>query len=160
MTVAKVTWLQIPQFTTPQQTAIRVTEIEQALALPSGVIPFSFGVWDLATGLTDSQLYRAIAGADVQMPIRPAFRGSIVGMSFQASANKTAGTVVFEGFINGTAGPSVTWDSGTDHGVGLWAPGTYGFNANDPLDVRITTDSLTPNGSLDVEAILYVVQQT
>ena len=131
------------------------------LTVQSGaVIPYSFGVLNLAASLTNSQLYRSIPGSTATMAQigAPAiYRGSIVGLSCRGNGSVPAGQAAFSGWIAGAAtGASIGWVSGT----GIYASfvaGAYPFNAGQELDVRVTTDgAFAPAGSLDVEVILYL----
>lgn len=125
-----------------------------------GIIEFTYGLADIAINLTNSQLYRIIPSASsigAQVGAVLPSRGSIIGMTFAASANKTAGTATFTAYVAGTAtGATLSWGNSVAAGQTLYAKGTYPFAAGDTLDVRITTDaSFAPAASNDVIVMLY-----
>lgn len=132
--------------------------------LPRGLVTGEFSLADLPASLTDSKLYRVVAGpagvTTAQIPIRPAFRGSVVGLALQSTEAKTAGTARFEAFVKGSEGAFLVWETGTLHGVSTFPAGTYPFAVGDDIDVRVTTTaSFTPT-SADVEVVVYLAQSS
>ena len=136
------------------------TQAQASLELPSGIVPFVFGIDNLPISQTNLQLYRALPGAAVvlaQVGVQPLYRGSIVGLALRANALKTAGTVTLTAFINAVASAAVlTWPSGANKAYATFPVGTYPYAAGDELDVRISTDGSFAPTTADLEALLYV----
>jgi hypothetical protein len=139
--------------------------VQESAGIPlaaSGIIPVYFGLIDVATGLTASQLYRVFghsAPAGKQVSWIPPFRGEIVALTLRTDANKTAGTLTVTTYVGGVAtGALASLDDGADSEYEPFAPGAYPFAAGEEgaLDLRITTASLTPAASMDLEAVLFV----
>lgn len=140
-----------------------------SFASPSGqpadvgsIVDTSFGLANVSASLTNSKLYRTIAGATVvaaQMPMVTAYRGSVIAMSLSASENKTAGSAVFTAFVNDVATEaSITWVDGTAKNQTSFRAGKYPFAVGDSIDVRVTTTSGYTPTTADVEILLYISQ--
>lgn len=127
--------------------------------------PISF-VWrgGIPINQTDVEMYD-VAGAFQQVLMAKAF--SIVAITVQSSADRTAGSIVFEPTINGTklvpAGLDITFDAGlANNGYAVVAAGTAGYVgvATDKIGVKVTTDGTWAPVTSDIEVILYVVFDT
>jgi hypothetical protein len=126
---------------------------------------FSGFTWvDLAASLTDDQAFRvygttADAIATARKPIILPWAGTVLGLAFFASGNKTAGTASLKVFKNGSAlSAALSWADSTQKNYASYAPGTYAFAAGDELDVRVTTDGSYAPTNLEVEAFIYVAR--
>lgn len=148
---------------TTQQTGADTTNETQrkTLEILPDMVAYEFGIVNVAASLNDSQLYRMIAGSTPQanqIPVVPPARGSVVGLGFRATENKTAGTASFSVFIgNAETTALVQWSTGTNKNQILFAQGTYGFSAGAELSVRMTTNGAFTPTTADVEVILYVL---
>jgi len=137
---------------------------EQRLAeLPSGIVPYTFGLDNVAASLAASRLYRAFPGAAAtfaQVGILPPFRGSIVGMQLHANTPKTGGTATLEAYVAGVAsGALLAWDN-IQRQVSTFAEGLFIFEAEAEVDVRITTSAGFLPITVDLELILLIAQTT
>ena len=119
-----------------------VTELESEMG---GVVTFTFYSLTNATG----DMLRPGAATALAVPLP--FRGSIIGMTVQASV---ACSGIYTVELGGTAQvPAVSLNAGTvDYEA--WARGTHGFSAGSSLTVTATGVAT----SAVVEVVVYVTQ--
>lgn len=126
-----------------------------------GIVPYSFGFASLGASQSNLRASRTVAGLARQIAVPVPFRGSVVGIGFSATGNKTGGTATFTAFRNGTAlEAAVSWANATNKGLAAFPRGRHGVSVGDDLDIRATTDASFAPTTLDVEVILYVVEDT
>ena len=137
--------------------------IEQQIELPRGLVTEEFSRANVPASLTASKLYRIIADSagvtTAQIPVRPPFRGSVVGLALQSTAPRTAGTATFTVYVKGSPTLSVVWGL-TDHEITTVAAGRYPFAVGEDIDVRVTTSATFAPTTADVELIVYLAQSS
>ncbi len=133
--------------------------------LPSvsgGLVTEAFSLQDVANGLSQSKLYRIIGGSAgviaAQIPIRPVFRGAVVGITLQSSTAISTGSASIQVFVAGSASLALLWGAGT-YGITTAAPGVHPVAPGDDIDVRITTSGFSPT-TADIEVIVYLGQSS
>ena len=125
------------------------------------IVPIPFGVANGVTNKTNEDL--AGPGADANTLVLMPKSGSIVGISVQASAAVTAGTVTFRAHKDGTEfpqsgypAPVLNATNGNESHASI-RPGALTFAAGDALGVSYTSSTdAAPTDSNDYGAILWV----
>lgn len=144
---------------TPVRKAIATDTGEFTPIAVVGVIGYVFGYQNLTASLTAAKLYRAIPGAAatfVQQGVSMINRGSIVAIAVRATEAITAQSATFVPYIEQAAVPvSAIWASG-NRKVERFAPDVATFEADQELDVRVTTPGGFTPITTDVEVIVYV----
>ncbi len=137
-------------------TATQTTQEAQERVLSTSVgITALAGFYATPAG-TASAVQMNRAGAGVALSVPTPFRGSILGIVISASTNKTAGTATFDVYVNGVpTGASLSWPTSSSSAAVSFNMDSYGFNAGDKVDVRVTTVSYTPITAI-VEATVFV----
>jgi len=169
MAVKRASWIEKdvatrPETTVPVRPQSEVSrEALEGAGVPvvaSGIVVARFGLIDVATGLTNSQLYATVASGTPsgrQYSFVCPFRGSVAAITALTDANKTAGTMTLKVFKNGTdTGESLSFPNGVSKANKAFTAGAIPFVAGDTLDVRVTTSSLTPASSLDLDVALFL----
>jgi len=140
-----------------RSTAISAAEI--APIAVTGVVGYVFGYQDLTASLTAAKLYRAIPGAAAtfaQQGVSMINRGSIVAIAVRATEAITAQSATFVPYVEQAASPiSAVW-AAANRKVERFAPGLATFNADEELDVRVSTPVGFTPVTTDVEVIVYV----
>src|SRR3990167_7604479 len=107
------------------------TQAQASLELPSGIVPFVFGIDNLPISQTNLQLYRALPGAAVvlaQVGVQPLYRGSIVGLAVRSNPRRPAGPATLTAFINGVASAAtLAWATGVAKAYATFPVGTYPY---------------------------------
>jgi len=120
----------------------------------------SMGIGYIATWVPfdDAAVYNDSPTGVGRMPAP--FAGSVIALSVRSSEARTAGTVEFEGMINGTPtglGCTLSGTVGeTTYKRSRQAPGIDTFVADDTLGIQYTTASWTPT-TAQFTAFLYVL---
>ena len=119
----------------------------------NGMTQYQFSFLNLTTSV---QATRNIGGTLATIGVRMPYPGSVIGLSFESNAAKTAGTVVFTPYIAGVAQVgTLGWNASNSGAVQTFTPGLMVFNSGDSLDVRATTTSFAPT-TADVDVLVYV----
>jgi len=121
-----------------------------------------FGNVDIGASATAVQWQRPLVeGSTAQGftgPVTMPYAGQIVGISLSLSADRTAGTLFAEVYVNSTA-TGVKADINAivvNHASGTSGQ-LAGFKAGDRIDVRGTTDASWTPVTADGEAVVFVV---
>jgi hypothetical protein len=130
-------------------------------AVSSGTGIAELGIWylnNVSSSQTNQQMSYGSgggisggAGSRKEIP----FAGNIRGIGANTSAGFSSGTVTFTVFKNGVATALTTTLTGGSNRNSNTNAG-ISFAANDDIDVRITTDTITPSGSAEIIATVYV----
>jgi hypothetical protein len=158
-------WLERPERTRVFPRPETVPSLTQPLAgvLPSGIVPYVFGIDNLGAGAAAKRLYRAMPGSAAtfaQIGITAVFAGEVVALGLHANAAKTAGTASVEVYVAGVAlGAILEWPN-EDRAVQVFPRGRHIFAALAQLDVRATTSASYAPTTTDLEVILYLAQTT
>jgi hypothetical protein len=84
------------------------------------------------------------------------YRGSVAGLIFRSNASTTAGTATFTVFIDGESQTAtVNWTTGLSRGKQMWNQGTYPFEPDEEIDVRVTTSSTFAPATADIAVTLF-----
>lgn len=159
--VRPLPWRNIATPSGPEPSANRGAPADDvAPVLVSGVVPFVFGYQNLAASLTAAKLYRAIPGAAAtfaQQGIPMPNPGSIVAILLRADEAISAGTAIFVPYVEETArvDAELVWAT-SNRDTASFLPGLATFNADEELDVRVTTPAGFTPVTTDVEVIVLV----
>lgn len=127
----------------------------------SNIVPFSFYVAD-ASGQSQSATAmsgtgEATAGDVAQQPCP--WAGSIVGLSIQVEAARTAGTLTIQPALNGTAAAASDTINATDtqYATTTWARGKYAVTAGQRIGSLWSSDASWAAGTTpSVRATVFV----
>jgi hypothetical protein len=139
-----------------------------ALELPSGIVPYTFGINNLGASATATQLYRMMPGSAAtfaQVGILAMFAGEVVGLGVHSNAAKSAGSASLEvwstppGGVAAALGAILAWKNAS-HDMTVFPRNRYAFASGAVLDIRATTDSSYLPTTADLEVVLYIAQRT
>jgi len=128
-----------------------------------GIVTFVYGVANAVASKTAEDMTLSDATYNNTLATMPK-GGSVVGVSIQASAAVTAGSVIFRAHKDGTefaqsGYPAPTLESVTNDTESYVSirPGVLTFDAGNALGVSYTSDAtLAPTNTNDFAAILFV----
>lgn len=142
-----------------QQSRGSIAPDVQPLAI-TGIVPFTFGYQNLTASLTAAKLYRVIPGAAAtfaQQGVPMPNPGSVVAILLRATEAITAGSAMFVPYVEQTArsDAQLVW-AASNRKTASFLPGLATFNADEELDVRVTTPAGFTPITTDVEVIVLV----
>lgn len=104
--------------------------IQAEVITEPGIVPFSF------YSLTNAAGQMLVPGAAAAISLTLPFRGSVIGLTFNAS---TACSGTYSVYLGGVATDVELIESAATADYQSWPKGTYGFAAGTTLDVRASS---------------------